>query len=181
MTTNKETLSLWKDVPSCPGYMASNCGRIHSPFVCRNLIGSIDRYGYRNVNITVAGKEVRRKVHRLVCEAWHGVPPTAEHHAAHLDGNSQNNRADNLIWATARENAAHKKMQNRPNGGASGERHPSAKLGQSEIAEIRSSIGTSTRELGRRYGVSSGQISRIRTGKRWPSGIAQGVSHDSFH
>lgn len=44
------------------------------------------------------------RVHRIVCEAFHGEPPTAQHIVDHIDTNRQNNRPENLRWITKLEN-----------------------------------------------------------------------------
>jgi hypothetical protein len=44
------------------------------------------------------------KVHRLVCEAFHGPPPFDRAVVIHLDEDATNNRADNLKWGTQKEN-----------------------------------------------------------------------------
>lgn len=44
------------------------------------------------------------KVHRLVCEAFHGPPPFDKAVVIHLDEDATNNRADNLKWGTQKEN-----------------------------------------------------------------------------
>lgn len=44
------------------------------------------------------------KVHRLVCEAFHGPPPFERAVVIHLDEDATNNRADNLKWGTQKEN-----------------------------------------------------------------------------
>lgn len=43
------------------------------------------------------------KVHRLVCEAFHGPPPDGAD-TLHLDENPANNRPENLKWGTRKEN-----------------------------------------------------------------------------
>src|SRR5690348_4661929 len=83
----------------------------------RGMAVRIDRYGYANVRLSRDGRQRWKKVHRLVCEAWHGPPPSPVHHAAHLDGDCANNCPENLAWATPKENAEHKRLQGRPNGG----------------------------------------------------------------
>lgn len=115
------------------------------------------------VNLTVGGKTVKRRVHRLVCEAWHGLPPTSGHHAAHLDGNSSNNRQWNLAWATPKENNADKRLHGTHQAGA---KHPRAKLTPHQVEAIRESR-LSSRALARAYGVSQSQVVRIKNGDRW--------------
>jgi len=44
------------------------------------------------------------KVHRLVCEAFHGPAPDASFVVIHLDEDATNNRKDNLKWGTMKEN-----------------------------------------------------------------------------
>lgn len=140
--------------------------------LARTMTTRIDRYGYANVRLNRDNKQAWKKVHRLVCEAWQGPPSAPGYHAAHLDGDKSNNRPENLAWATAAENSAHKKQQGRPNGGAvAGERHSMAKLSAAQVEAIRLAEG-SVRQLARSYGVSAAQISRIRSGKKWPKGNA---------
>jgi len=44
------------------------------------------------------------KVHRLVCEAFHGPAPDGRSVVIHLDEDATNNRPENLKWGTQREN-----------------------------------------------------------------------------
>lgn len=46
----------------------------------------------------------QKKVHRLVCEAFHGAPPFEGAVVIHLDENALNNRPENLRWGTQKEN-----------------------------------------------------------------------------
>ena len=57
--------------------------------------------GKRYVGITLSRPKY---VHRVVCEAFHGPPPTPKHTVEHKDGNRLNNHKDNLCWLTASEN-----------------------------------------------------------------------------
>ena len=44
------------------------------------------------------------RVHRIVCSAFHGNPPTDQHVVDHIDTNRANNRPENLRWVTRLEN-----------------------------------------------------------------------------
>ena len=44
------------------------------------------------------------RVHRIVCTAFHGEPPTDQHVVDHIDTNRANNRPENLRWLTRLEN-----------------------------------------------------------------------------
>ena len=44
------------------------------------------------------------KVHRLICEAFHGPPPADKPIVIHINENALDNRPDNLRWGTQKEN-----------------------------------------------------------------------------
>ncbi|SDN35029.1 NUMOD4 motif-containing protein [Geodermatophilus siccatus] len=97
----------WKPVRGVPAYNVSNLGRVRSrrrsrePVVLAGWIS--DTNGYRHVWLCTDAGKTCRTVHTLVCEAFHGPRPRG-HEARHLDGDSQNNRADNLRWGTPSQN-----------------------------------------------------------------------------
>lgn len=57
--------------------------------------------------------KVTRHVHELVALAFLGPPPSAEHEVRHLDGDRTNNRPSNLVYGTAKENAADREAHGR--------------------------------------------------------------------
>lgn len=95
----------WRPVPDHPNYEVSNLGRVLSYKAWRNdagpriLAGWTDEKGYQRVEID----NERAKVHALVLLAFCGPRP-AGLEIRHLDGNPQNNRADNLAYGTTSEN-----------------------------------------------------------------------------
>ena len=50
------------------------------------------------------GRGKNLKVARLVCEAFHGPQPKGKPYVLHKDENSRNNRPENLMWGTQKEN-----------------------------------------------------------------------------
>jgi hypothetical protein len=100
----------------------------------RNLPQRPGRGSYPVVSLWLNGRRVLRSVHTLVCEAFHGPKPDPKHHAAHWDGDRQNARADNLRWASPRENEADKVRHGRT---LIGRHHGPTKLSEDEVREIR--------------------------------------------
>ena len=130
---------VWKPVPDTEGrYEASDRGRVRSLVVgCRH--GSIARHkplvmspfnnkpggtGYWVVNLRVGGRVKCRCVSELVLTAFVGPRPSPMHDAAHANGDRHDNAFQNLVWATKKENAAHKRLhgthRRRPRGGSAG-------------------------------------------------------------
>jgi len=58
-------------------------------------------HAYLNISSQKFGN---MKVHRMVCEAFHGAPPFTGAVVIHLDENALNNRPENLKWGTQKEN-----------------------------------------------------------------------------
>lgn len=156
----------WRRVTVSPyrSYEVSSDGRIKRDG--RELKGDCDKQGYRSVLLSYAGLKRRFRLHRLICEAFHGPPPPNAD-CAHADGCPANNRADNLRWATRSENMADAKRHGtfrHPSN--AGEMHPNAKLSATDMAEIRAS-NEAHRVIARRLGVTESAIRKIRKGDAW--------------
>ena len=111
---------VWRLVPSVPGVLVSSIGRVMAlPTFSRQPNGGVRQRGgvptygvwdKKNARMgwRVLGKNF--KVHRLICEAFNGPPPTPDHIVLHKDEDSANNRRGNLKWGTHAENAAAPKL-----------------------------------------------------------------------
>ena len=111
---------IWKLVPSYPGLIASSWGRVKLPDGEAPLPnGGIRKYYPKPTlgNKTKASKTARHeyygmynrkygniKIHRAICEAFHGPPPFDRAVVLHLDENALNNRPENLKWGSQKEN-----------------------------------------------------------------------------
>jgi hypothetical protein len=111
---------VWKPIESKLGMFASSLGRVRLPERKSALPNGGMRdykpkpiFGYK----TKSSKTARHvymgfyskhfgnlKVHRLVCEAFHGPPPFPKAVVIHLDEDATNNKPENLRWGTQKEN-----------------------------------------------------------------------------
>ncbi len=115
-----EDEEIWRPVPSKPEIMASSHGRVLFPprmvrmpnggerkYETKPTIWSVRRakkgakHCYRGLWMRHYGNI---KVHQLICEAFHGPKPSPKHEVMHRDEDGLNNRADNLLWGTRKEN-----------------------------------------------------------------------------
>ena len=128
----------------------------------RKLKGSPSSKGYLTITPAVDGKYKTRLVHRLVCEAWHGLGPKGLPQVRHLDGNQLNNDPRNLDWGTQQQNWTDRAIHGR----GMGAEHHATHLVEENIAEIRKST-QSQRMLARLYNVSQSQIWAIKSGRTW--------------
>lgn len=159
----------WRSIEWAPNYEFSDCGRIRrttsapGTFAGKILSQSMAN-GYRQLNLSLPGRTMSKKVHRLICEAFHGPPPSILHQVAHKDGDRVNNRSDNLRWALPVENSADDLANGvRP----MGETHPCAKLTDADVRLIRSDYGALITGFAERFGLSRGQVRHIISGKAW--------------
>lgn len=165
----------WKDIKGFEGvYMISNTGKVMSmprkgtqarvPKI-RNL--SLTHDGYVKVRLIGNGKDVTQRVHRLVAEAF--IPnPDEKETVNHIDGNKENNCADNLEWADRHEQMIHA-YKNSLKNPMKGENNPWAKLTAEQVEAIRKEYVPHSKEfgtvaLGRKYGVNNATIGLIVRG-----------------
>lgn len=155
-----------------PGYSIDRAGQVWSEgsnwrgYGTRQITPVEDMQGYLKVRLTIEGKRVNRKVHSLVASAFLPPRPSPEHQLRHLNGDKRDNRATNLAWGTAQENANDRFAHgNNP----SGSRNGSAKLNESQVKEIRKRLaqGESRVTLAAEYGVHKQTISNINTRRWW--------------
>lgn len=108
-----------RNIPSIEGALANDLGQIKLPSATASMPNGGKRAydtKWRHGSKTKASKTARHeyfslpyrgknyKVHRLVCEAFHGPAPEGKNVVIHLDENALNNRPENLKWGTQKEN-----------------------------------------------------------------------------
>jgi hypothetical protein len=160
---------IWKSHPIHDAYKVSDNGRVMNEhgFIYKNSIGS---HGYYAVSVKIDGKHTKALVHRLVCEAFYGLPRDPGLCVNHLDGNKLNNTISNLEWTTIAENNRHAQKSGiaHPPPIMRGVNNVTSKLTAHQVREIRSNPWLLTGvELAKKYGVAPQTISAIRTGNTW--------------
>lgn len=98
---------IWVESP-IPGYQASSLGRIRNIRTLRPRKLTPDKDGYFRFSVYFpeSGKYGSARVHRIICEAFHGPPPEAKSMALHKNGDPRDNRPENLYWGDALDNAS---------------------------------------------------------------------------
>ncbi len=157
-------MEIWKSIPGTY-YEASSLGRIRSlksrwgdrkvPLI---MTQQMSNGGYLRVKTKKAPTVM---VARLVAAAFYGWKDGLE--VDHLNFNKKDNRPENLEWVTSKENTQRAFKANRRRS-YFGIKNPNSKLTDKDIYKIRKESGT-IYEIGARYGVSGGHVSRIRNNK----------------
>lgn len=179
MSTEQED---WRDVAGFYGaYSVSSIGRVRSnPRTVvgrggrpRHVRGRIMRQrinaargGYLLCGLRGDGGVSMVAVHRLVCIAFHGPPPSDAHQVRHLDGVPTNNHATNLCWGSPKENEADKELHGTKR---RGEKVNLAVVHMDAVLSIRDarSRGAASEQIAADFGISVAQVLRICSGASW--------------
>ena len=160
----------WRPIAEFPRYEVSSDGQVRRVLPTKgSRVGLVLRpfvtnVGYPCVALRDGKRAHKRTIHKLVCTAFHGPPPSDQHEVAHNDGDRSNPRANNLRWATRQENMAD---TFRHGTHVRGLRHPLARLSDDqvrEILEVKRAPGIQSR-IAEKFGVSVSLISLIRLGQ----------------
>jgi hypothetical protein len=133
----------------------------------RRLSTNRRKDGYPLVRITIGGKPVDFKIHRLILEAFRGPCPFGLE-ALHWDDNPLNFKLSNLRWGTREENIADSKRTGKFFRSA-GEAHHKAKLSEDQIRELRRlrAEGWTYPALADRFGITKANARMIAKRITW--------------
>ena len=170
-------MEIWRDVIGWEGlYEVSSLGNVRSKTRLGTTNLGVREYGgfnvkalekkstgYLCVNLTSRGRRSQESVHRLVLQAFVGLP-SSTYEACHNDGDRKNNRVENLRWDSRKNNHADKKKHGTWQVGSN---NGSAKINESQALEIKHSK-SSVSVTAKKYGIGESQVVRIRNGISWP-------------
>jgi predicted DNA-binding protein (UPF0251 family) len=167
MTQHIQSLAgeIWKPVVGHEDrYLISTLGRVYSfNGGCRHknkgaILKPSSAKGYLRVKLHRPSKEGR--IHQLVLLAFVGPRPNGTD-ACHNNGNSLDNRLENLRWATPKENIADTVFHGTKQEGA---RHYAAKFTEDEVRNIRKQFqnsGLPYRQFAEKLGIDQMTLWRI--------------------
>lgn len=124
------------------------------------------RDGHLYIDLYVGNVAHKRKIHRLVLEAFVGSAPEDSPQCRHLDGVPSNNNLDNLQWGTAQENADD---MLRHGTRLHGEDHPQSLHTNEAVRQMREMYerGVTQTEIARVYNISHKRVWAIVHRKRY--------------
>lgn len=123
---NNMCKEVWKDIKGYEGhYQVSNLGRVKRlpkevmqwnhqlqkeipiSYPKRYLKAEVVKEGYRRFTLSLGNKQERVQAHRLVAENF--IPnPESKPQVHHINHITHDNRVENLMWVTAKENEHYK-------------------------------------------------------------------------
>jgi hypothetical protein len=160
-----------REICGFPGYTVDTDGVVRSRLRWRGDPGPrivtsyTNQKGYQFVRLHLLGVKTTRRVHQLVALAFMGPRPD-RYEVRHLNGDKTDNRAANLAYGTAADNAADRESHGTT---ARGERAGNTVLTDGDISSIRALYSTGSRQknLGATFGVSRECIASIVHNRSW--------------
>lgn len=128
----------------------------------RELVGGVDKDGYRKAILVAAGARHHVRVHAVVARVFLGPVPTGRV-CAHINGDHRDNRTENLVYVSQAENIGHKALHGTT---ARGRRVPTAKLDDDQVRKIRADRRRLA-DIAAEYGVSVATVKAVRYRKLW--------------
>ena len=163
---------IWKSLKNIvehgDNYEVSDLGNVRNAVTKKVLKGVKNHKGYLRVSLMLNGKPKHHFIHKLVALAF--IPnPENKAQVNHKKGKEKdNNRVDNLEWATRSENMKHA-YDTGLETVKKGEETNSAKLTEAEVIEIKKMLASNTPQstIAAKLGIGKGHVSSIKSGRIW--------------
>lgn len=165
----------WAFLPDSDNkYSVSSFGRVKSH--CYNEEGKLRKLLYEaktgglKVELSVGGKKSKMLVHRLIAEVFvENDDPINKTMVTHLDGNKENNRAENLKWMNHEEWMERNKKRYKTETDADWAKRGNSHLNMESARLIRklSAQGVTNVKLAKLFRISAMQVVRIKRNENW--------------
>ena len=158
---------IWRPVVGWESlYEVSSLGNVRSIRSSKLLRLSRRSDGYMTVGLHRGGNQQTGYVHRLVCEAFHGLPPTETHHAAHDNGVRDDNRPENILWKTPAANLADKVRHGTHSYGAT---HGCSQIEETDVLRVfeMRAAGYTLKAIAAQVGIHFSHVSEILNRHAW--------------
>ena len=109
----------WKSIKGYSNYEVSDNGNVRNKDTGRILKAEDNGYGYYRVSLYIGGKASKKRIHRLVADAFIDNPENKPH-VDHIDNKPLNNHVSNLRFATNKENQQNSKISKNNTSGVKG-------------------------------------------------------------
>lgn len=150
-------------IPGFPGYWITDDGKVFNAI--RELKPMKNHDGYKKCSLRFGKVNKQVRIGRIMAFTFLGPPPTPAHVADHINRVRDDDRIDNIRWATPFEST-----QNRDPEKCRGEANcgGNCRLTSQKVRSIRLLIGNmKIKDIAVRYGVSAGMITHIKKGRKW--------------
>lgn len=174
---------VWKDLPNHEAkgpvwykYAISNHGRVvkYNKRISDGFLLQLSRQAnYPIWRKKLNGEYYTALIHRLVAKHFLPKPKAAQKFIIHLDHNYENNKYNNLKWATQDEVTAHNKKNPRVKAALKRRKdfptQKGSKLDVKKVMTIKKMLKEkkTLKAIAKKFGVSDMQIHRIKTKENW--------------
>jgi hypothetical protein len=121
------------------------------------------KVGHWRVDLWAESKGRTFLVSRLVLLAFKGPPTVSSWTASHLNGDAKDNRLENLVWESQKDNNARRAGHGTL---IYGVRAPWSKLDEAQVQAIRDDARKHA-VIAAEFGLNQSNVSRIKSGERW--------------
>jgi len=150
-------------------YEVSNYGDIRNSKTNLIMRPTTDNKGYMRICLTINGKKITKKIHRLVAECFIHKKYSFQNQVNHKNRIRNDNYVCNLEWVTAKQNQEHSYLVGGPRKVKKGEKMFNAKHYEIDIIKVCELLERKfkSKVINEITGVNKHVINKIKEGKLW--------------